>query len=120
VGYRVDLTDQVERQTLILNQCCSFAPRKTFIELIGRVLGQRANRVVGRGFVLRGAGHVSEWISMITGQEPRITRESAAMVCGSTLCQCAKARRELDYRPGPLETMFRDCIDWMIAEKLID
>jgi nucleoside-diphosphate-sugar epimerase len=90
------------------------------VELIGRLLDQRTNRGVGRGFVLRGAGHVSEWISMITGKEPRITRESAAMVCGSTLCQCSKAAHELGYRSAPLEAMFRDCIDWMRDENLID
>jgi type I restriction enzyme R subunit len=30
-----------------------------------------------------------------------------------------KAIRELDYRPASLETMFRDCIDWMVAEDLL-
>ena len=43
----------------------------------------------------------------------------AAIVCGSIICRSDKAIRELDYRPASLETMFRDCIDWMIAEDLI-
>jgi len=30
-----------------------------------------------------------------------------------------KAIHELDYRPASLETMFRDCIDWMIAADLV-
>jgi hypothetical protein len=48
-----------------------------------------------------------------------ITMESAAIVCGNIICRSDKAIRELDYRPASLETMFRDCIDWMIAENLI-
>ena len=38
---------------------------------------------------------------------------------GLSLVRSDKAIRELDYRPASLETMFRDCIDWMIAEDLI-
>ena len=30
-----------------------------------------------------------------------------------------KAMRELEYLPTSLETMFRDCIDWMVAEDLL-
>jgi hypothetical protein len=26
---------------------------------------------------------------------------------------------ELGYRPAPIETMLKDCIDWMVAENLI-
>ena len=30
-----------------------------------------------------------------------------------------KAMRELDYRQAPVEAMFKDCIDWMVAVNLI-
>jgi dihydroflavonol-4-reductase len=89
------------------------------VRLVGNLLGQPTNTAVGRRPVLRGAGRVSEWISRMTGKEPRISIESAAMVCGSIICRSDKAMRELDYRPASLETMFRECIDWMIAENLI-
>ncbi len=89
------------------------------VQLVGKVLGQPTNKGVGRPVVLRFAGRVSERISMITGREPTISAESAAMVCGSIICSSDKATRELDYRPASLEAMFRDCIDWMVAEDLI-
>jgi nucleoside-diphosphate-sugar epimerase len=90
------------------------------VQMVGKLLGQPTiNTAVGRPPVLRGAGRVSEWISMITGKEPRISVESAAIVSGNIICRSDKAIRELDYRPASLETMFRDCIDWMIAEDLI-
>jgi dihydroflavonol-4-reductase len=89
------------------------------VQMVGQLLGQPTNASVGRPFVLRFAGRVSERISMITGKEPTISQESAAIVCANIICRSDKAARELDYRPASLETMFRDCIDWMIAEDLI-
>lgn len=89
------------------------------VQLIGKLLGQRTNTGVGRKVVLRSAGRVSERISRIIGKEPRISAESAAIVCANIICRSDKAARELDYRPVPLEAMFKDCIDWMIAEDLI-
>jgi len=89
------------------------------VQLVGKLLNQPTNTGIGRPFVLRLAGRVSERISMITGKEPRISPESAAIVCASIICRSDKAIRELDYQPASLETMLRDCIDWMVAEDLI-
>ena len=89
------------------------------VQMVGKLLGQPTNTGVGRPVVLRLAGRVSERIAMITGKEPALSAESAAIVCGDIVCRSDKAIRELDYRPAPLETMFRDCIEWMIAEDLI-
>jgi dihydroflavonol-4-reductase len=89
------------------------------VQMVGKLLGQPTDTGVGRPFVLRGAGRVSEWISMITGREPMISAESAAIVSANIICRSDKAVRELGYQPASLESMFRDCIDWMIAEDLI-
>jgi dihydroflavonol-4-reductase len=89
------------------------------VQMVGKLLGQPTNTVVGRPFVLRGAGRVAEWISTITGKEPRISQESAALVSASIISRSDKAMRELDYRPASVETMLKECIDWMIAENLI-
>jgi nucleoside-diphosphate-sugar epimerase len=90
------------------------------VQMVGQLLDQPTNTAVGRPVVLRMAGSVSEWISAITGKEPTISRESAAIVTANIICRSEKASRELDYRPAPVETMLRECIDWMIAENLID
>ena len=89
------------------------------VQMVDKMLDQPTNTGVGRPAVLRLAGRVAERISMLTGKEPRISAESAAIVCGHIVCRSDKAMRELDYQPASLETMFRDCIDWMIAEDLI-
>ena len=48
-----------------------------------------------------------------------ITEELAAMVTANIVCRSDKAMRELGYRPASIETMLKDCIDWMVAENLI-
>jgi len=89
------------------------------VRIVGELLGQPTNTIVGRPRVLRFAGRASEWISTITGKEPRISDESAAMVSASIVCRSDKASRELGYHPAPIRTMLKDCIDWMITENLI-
>ena len=89
------------------------------VQMVGRLLGQPTNTAVGRAVVLRLAGRVLERISAITGKEPMISEESAAIVTANIVCRSDKAMRELDYRPAPVETMLKDCIDWMVAHDLI-
>ena len=89
------------------------------VQMVGRLLGQPTNTAVGRPVVLRLAGRVLERISAITGTEPMISEESAAIVTANIVCRSDKAMRELGYRPAPVETMLKDCIDWMVAENLI-
>lgn len=89
------------------------------VRLVGRLLGQPTNTAVGRPFVLRLAGRVSERISKITGKEPMISVESASIVTANIICRSDKAARELDYQPTSLKTMLKDCIDWMVAEDLV-
>ena len=48
-----------------------------------------------------------------------ISPELVAFLSGNIICRSDKAMRELDYRPTSLETMFKECIDWMVAEDLV-
>ena len=87
--------------------------------MVCEMLGTPPNTMVGRAMVLRFAGRASEWMSRITGKEPRISEESAVMVNSSIVCSSDKAIRELGYKIVPVETMLKSCVDWMIAEKLL-
>ncbi len=89
------------------------------VQMVGRLLGRPTNTAVGRAVVLRLAGRILERISAITGKEPMISEELAAIVTANIVCRSDKAMRELGYRPAPVETMLKDCIDWMVAENLI-
>jgi dihydroflavonol-4-reductase len=87
--------------------------------MVCEMLGTPPNTMVGRAMVLRFAGRASEWMSRVTGKEPRISEESAVMVNASIVCSSDKAIRELGYKIVPVETMLKSCVDWMIAEKLL-
>lgn len=89
------------------------------VQIVGKLLGQATNTWVGRPFGLRLAGHAFDWLSLVTGKEPMISPELAAFLSGNIICRSDKAMRELDYRPTSIETMFKECIDWMISENLV-
>ena len=89
------------------------------VQMVGKLLGQPTNTWVGRPFGLRFAGRALDWLSLVTANEPMISPESAAFLSANIICRSDKAIRELDYRPTSIETMFKECIDWMIAEDLV-
>ncbi len=88
--------------------------------MVGRLLGQPTNTAVGRAAVLRLALAAS-WNGSrrSPGRSHLISEESAAIVTANIVCRSDKAMRELGYRPASVETMLKDCIDWMVAENLI-
>ena len=59
-------------------------------------------------------------VSHITGKEPLITPEGAALVTINTNFCSDKASRELSYRPVPLREMLKDCCDWLVEEGLLE
>ena len=67
----------------------------------------------GENYLLGGA------MSHLTGREPRLTPEAARMVTREMSCDCAKAVRELGFRPVPLHEMVADCVDWLASEGLL-
>jgi dihydroflavonol-4-reductase len=87
--------------------------------LIGELLGRPTNTRLGTPSALRIAGRALEWLSLFTRREPMISSELAAFLTGDIICRSDKAMRELDYNPASLEVMFKDCIDWMIAENIV-
>lgn len=91
----------------------------TFLETlqaIGRLVGKPVPRKPLPAFVLKSVALANELVSHVTGREPDITPEGAALVCERILTDCGKAVRELGYRPVALETMLADCWEWMQGE----
>lgn len=96
------------------------ASMREFVTTIGRHLGKTrlppvvplgALRIIARFYALRAA---------ITGQEPSVTPEIAAMAAKVNPCPSRRAQDELGYRPLPLDQMVGDCADWLIAQGYIE
>ena len=95
------------------------ASYREFVGAVERVSGRkvRARRIPR--WLFRAAAHAKGWWGDWRGQEPEVTPEAAAMVLANPQVMSARAAEELGYESPDLETMVRDCHDWMKAEGLI-
>ena len=59
-------------------------------------------------------------MAAVTGKEPRVTPEGAALGSRYLFADCSKAERELGYKAVPLEEMLRQSIEWLRGRGLID
>jgi nucleoside-diphosphate-sugar epimerase len=83
---------------------------------IARLLGKPQPSKELPASIVRMAAAVGDFTSRFTGKEPPITPEMAAAFSRPCYVASEKARRELGYRVVPLQTMVKDCYDWMLAE----
>jgi nucleoside-diphosphate-sugar epimerase len=69
---------------------------------------------------LRLFGRILAGVAAITGKEPRVTPEGAALASRNLFADSSKAARDLGYKTVSLEDMVRESIDWLRREGLID
>lgn len=95
------------------------ASYREIVEIVGKLLGRPTNKLVANPVGFRIAGRMLNRISSLTGKEPMITSETGAFLSSNIICRSDKAMRELGYRSVSVESMVKDCIDWMIAENYL-
>jgi dihydroflavonol-4-reductase len=83
------------------------------IQITGELLGKRVPGKPTPAWVMKAAARVYALLSRMTGKEPDLTPESAAMITQNLLCDSSRAQRELDYRFTPIRPLVRETIDWM-------
>ncbi len=90
----------------------------SFLQVI-RIIGEITRRPVPKrpmpAPLLKAYARVLEAISTLTGREPMLTPEGAAMVTEHPRIASSKAERELDYTPVDLRTMLLDAYRWLSA-----
>ncbi|MFA5122180.1 NAD-dependent epimerase/dehydratase family protein [Zavarzinia sp.] len=96
------------------------ATMKEFVTEICHRLGKPRVPPVVPLFMLKVMGQINSALSLVTGREPQVTPEGAAMAAKSNPCPSLKAQRELGYRPLPLADMVADCANWLIAQGYIE
>ena len=89
------------------------------LQQAARVLQVPAPRRTTPAWLLKTAATLLHWQSQFTGKEPRITPESAAMVCAHMQCDSSKAQRELDYRITDIDQLLRKTLHWLQQEDLL-
>jgi nucleoside-diphosphate-sugar epimerase len=96
-----------------------FASYLDVIRLAGSILESRVPSGPTPAWLLTAGARLASALAVLTGKEPDITPEAAAVVTHTIRCDSSKAERELGYRSVPLEEMVRETIDWMEGEGLL-
>jgi nucleoside-diphosphate-sugar epimerase len=97
----------------------AFASFLEVFRTVGEVAGCRVPKRTLPAALFRIAARVAALPSAVTGREPELTPEGAAIVCASAKVVSTRAERELGYRPPPLRTPIADSHAWLEAEGLL-
>lgn len=94
----------------------------TFVEFVHRV-GAALDRPTPRGAMPRWAmmtfAHTVDAWSRISGKEPEVTPQGAALTAHHLQVDSGKAIRELDYVETPLDGLLADTLAWMRGEGML-
>jgi nucleoside-diphosphate-sugar epimerase len=98
----------------------TFASYVEVVHVIGELTGRKVPTGALPAWAVRALGRVSQWGSLVTRRAPTVTPEIAESMCRPPhLFRSDKAMRVLGYRAVPLETMLRECFEWMKNEGLL-
>lgn len=83
------------------------------VQLVGELLGRSVPTRPTPAWLLRTIAHAHAAVASITRKPPRITPESAAMICHHSRCDSTRARTVLGYQHKSIRPLVEDTIDWM-------
>ncbi len=90
-----------------------------FVHRVGAALGKRTPRGATPAWLLMGVARVADAWSRLSGKEPDITPEAAALTSHVLQVDSSRARRELDYVEPPLDALLADTLAWMRQERMV-
>ena len=90
-----------------------------FVHRVGSALGKRTPRGATPAWALMAYARLLDAWSRVTGKEPEVTPEGAALTCHDLRVDSGKARRELDYVETPLDSLLADTLAWMRSERML-
>ncbi len=70
-------------------------------------------------WLLKCAARVMQAGSVITGREPRITPEAAAMITNHMHCDSSKAEQALGYQQTPISELLQVTLEWLDQHSLL-
>lgn len=86
---------------------------------IGRILEKPGPMLVVPPGLFKLLGRLEYHVSTLLRREPMVTPSMADILCETVLCDSTKAIQELGYAPSTLETMLRDCHQWMVSSGML-
>lgn len=86
-----------------------------FVRIVGELTGKKVPKHGTPLWLMWPVALTLDVVSRLTGNAPQLTPESLVSLGHSPLVRSEKAMRELGYRAVPLETMVRNCYEWLSA-----
>ena len=90
-----------------------------FVHRVGNALGKRTPRGAMPAWVLMSYARTLALWARVSGKEPQVTPESAALTSHHVRMDSSKARRELGYVETPLDSLLADTLAWLRHEGLV-
>jgi len=90
-----------------------------FVHQIGLALGKRTPESPTPAWALMAFARVCDAWSHISGKEPDVTPQGAALTCHHLRVNSGKAQRELGYVTTPLNDLLDDTLVWMRARGMV-
>jgi dihydroflavonol-4-reductase len=87
--------------------------------IIGEVLDLPVPGKAAPAWVMKTWARLNTAIAAVTGTDPEITPESAAMVTYQMSCDSTKAQNALDYKFTPTRTLIEDTVEWMKKQGML-
>jgi dihydroflavonol-4-reductase len=94
-------------------------PVPRLMELLQELTGVRAPSLRLPRRVAMAAAVFTPLFSAVTGAKPRFASYAIRVLGSNCLISCAKARRELDYAPRPIEETLADTVQWFRMHGMI-
>jgi len=90
------------------------------IRMTGEILGHKVPSKASPAWLLKAAARVFVMRAALTGTEPDLTPEGAAMITRHIRCDSSRAQNELDYRFTPVRNVLQDTCAWMSEKGFLE
>jgi dihydroflavonol-4-reductase len=92
---------------------------KQVLDMLARISGRRAPRVRLPHAVALAAGYADTVVSRLLGREPQIPLDGVRMARHRMFVSTEKARRELQFTPGPVAAALERAVQWYGANGFV-
>jgi len=86
---------------------------------MSHIMGLRRRFYTLHPRLMHGYARLEEVFAPLFRREPEITSEAVLLLSQNIYCSSRKAQQELGYKPQSIETMLKDCYEWMLATGLL-
>ena len=89
------------------------------VQIAGKLTGQKVPARATPAWLIKLIARIKVLVARVTGVEPDLTPEGAAMVTQHIMCDSGKAIRELAYRNTQIDVLVTDTYSWLRSAGLL-